>query len=238
MTTKTPQTPWTPADRARLAELFKTHTAPQIAEIIGRGLSAVYAAASRYNIHKPAPTSPSMCAQILTLCSEPKGYQLGELAQRINKCTDTINTLAQLLCREGRLHKAGVRRFIRYFAHAQDAAAFALVAEAEHAQYLAASKAAKQAARNLARRKVTEAKPPQPPKARKVRRKAEAPPCQRSTAKVVSTPAKPANVIWPEHVQVQRIPTPAPRFAFEPHAGWRGQITSDWMDRRLAGSTR
>lgn len=44
-----------------------------------------------------------------------------------------------------------------------------------------------------------------------------------------------AKIVWPEHVKVQVHPTPPSRFDFTPPPGWRGQITHDWMNRRLGG---
>lgn len=48
---------------------------------------------------------------------------------------------------------------------------------------------------------------------------------------------KAAKVVWPEHVKVQVHPTPPSRFDFTPPPGWRGQITHDWMNRRLGAAS-
>lgn len=59
-------------------------------------------------------------------------------------------------------------------------------------------------------------------------------PLQPVPAPVAHVASKPAKIIWPETVKVQVHPTPPSRYAFEPPEGWRGQITHDWMDRRLS----
>jgi hypothetical protein len=43
-------------------------------------------------------------------------------------------------------------------------------------------------------------------------------------------------VIVPENVKVTIAPTPQPRWGGDPGPGWRGQITADWLERRLGGS--
>lgn len=46
---------------------------------------------------------------------------------------------------------------------------------------------------------------------------------------------KEMKIVWPDHVKVQVIPTGKDeRYSFAPKPGWKGQITRDWYDRRLA----
>lgn len=169
----------------------------------------------------------------------PAGLSLKELAEAIGETEDITNSSVGVLHRRGHVFQAGVRKFFRYFKDEADALAFDLIAESlyiEHKKEVGRQKRLrkKQRAENgnpyiRPDRKAKEPRAPKPPKPPKKRaelilRRAED-----------AAPVQPSKIIWPESVKVQVHPTPLGRFEFEPPKGWKGQITRDWMDRRLQG---
>lgn len=166
------------------------------------------------------------------------GLSLKDLADAIGETADVTNSSVGVLHRRGHVFQAGVRKFFRYFKNEADALAFDLIAESlyiEHKKEVGRQKRLRKKQRAESGnpyirpdRKAKEPaapKPPKPPKKRAelVLRRSEK----------VEAPAKPSKIIWPEHVKVQVAPTPASRFAFEPPPGWKGEISKDWMNRRL-----
>ena len=231
--------PWTPEEKELLAKLFPTHPTTYCAEVLGRHHSGVTQAAIRFGLKKAPPTELSKTGKILEACKPDTGLTVVDLAQAIGASKDISNTLAQLLCRQGRLFKAGLFKHTKYFATQEAADAWNIEANDDHRQKLEAARLKKQAARNLARKlqRAKEAKALGKEAPKMPSRTAPKPkPVEIRRAPPAPTAAKPAKVIWPEHVKVQTIPTPPSRFAFEPPKGWRGQITHDWMDRRLSGA--
>lgn len=176
----------------------------------------------------------TLSARIIEACTVPAGLCLSELAAAVDDHADTVNTLAGLLVRQGRLHKAGVRRYFRYFATLAHAEAWDLVAEDVYMAMM------KESAKRKRQRKAERARtggpvgrppvPKAPPKPKPPKKRAELV-LRRSVP--VEAPAKPAKIIWPDTVKVQVHPTPPSRFAFEPPEGWKGQISMDQMERRL-----
>lgn len=231
---------WTEAEKQTLAEFFPTHTTKHVAEMLGREIGSVYAAATRFGIKKVPSTELTKTAQILLECQSDEGLTVSEMGKRVGKSADFCNTIAQLLTRQGRLFKAGVFKRQRYFVTKEAADAWNAQAAQEREAALAESKRQKMKARNLARKLERAAKPKSVPKPKKEPKRAKAlVECARSATKTVAAPSqKPVKVIMPESVKVQVIPTPPSRFHFEPPPGWRGQITHDWMDRRLNGHSK
>ena len=179
----------------------------------------------------------TLSARIIEACTVPAGLCLSELATAVDEHAGIVNTLAGLLVRQDRLYKAGVRRYFRYFATLAHAEAWDLVAEDVYKAMM------KESAKRKRQRKAERARtggpvgrppvPKTPIKPKPSKKRAELV-LHRSVQLEVA--AKPIKIIWPETVKVQTIPTPPSRFAFEPPPGWRGQITHDWMDRRLQGA--
>ena len=233
--------PWTPEEKATLAELFPTHTTEHVAKLLGREIGSVYAAATRFGIQKAPPTELSKTGKILEACKPDTGLTVVDLAQAIGASKDISNTLAQLLCRQGRLFKAGLFKHTKYFATQEAADAWNVEAHEDHKRKLEAARLKKQAARNVARKaqRAKEAKAlgkEAPKKLSRTEPKRVSIVLQSEKTKGPKLePA--AKVIWPKDVKVTVIPTPPSRFAFEPPKGWRGQITHDWMDRRLSKAT-
>lgn len=171
--------------------------------------------------------------KILEACIVPSGLSLSELTEVVNDSTDTVNSMAGLMSRQGRLYKTGVRKFFRYFTNEADAKAWELVAEdayIEHKKRLGRLKRQRRAERDKAGAAFKPPVPKAPPKPKPPKKRAEL--ILRRAAEAVA-PVQPAKIIWPEHVKVYVHPTPPGRFEFQPPAGWRGQITQDQMDMRL-----
>lgn len=167
-------------------------------------------------------------AKILALCSKPEGMSLKELRIAIDRQSRTTMSIAKPLLDRGDLHAAGITYFTRYFTHKEHAESFALIAQAEHEKHLAMKLEERKAKWREKNKRDTERKRKEK-KARKERA-----PTIRQSKPYVPPVHRPAQIIWPENVQVQRIPTPQDtRFTFTPPKGWKGEITRDWMDRRL-----
>lgn len=168
--------------------------------------------------------------QILSkLFSSNTGCSLPEACKAIDRLANTTGVLLATWCKQGKIHKSGVYRKFRYFLSKEHADAYQIQAE-------------------LAKTKVRAkpAKPPKPVKPPKAK-KSTGPKLKldpRPSGLVISTreqdqdrkrEAKKATVTWPENVKVQVIPTGQDtRYKFIPPEGWKGQITQDWYNRRLA----
>lgn len=233
---------WTPAEKATLRELYKLHAAPEIARIMSRDVRAVYSAIARNKCKKDDDFF--MSNQVLALCSASPGTTCAEIAHRIQKDYDNVSTAIRRMLKAGEIHRVGKGKNFRYYADketADIAQEQALQADAQHRESM---RLKKQEARNLARRlqREKEAKAlgkevvPEVKPTAKTKPKAMPVEVRKSKTAPAPTDVQPAEVIWPKGVKVTSIPTPPSRFAFEPPPGWRGQITHDWMDRRLQGA--
>lgn len=183
---------------------------------------------------------------IRDLCARPQGCSLPEAAQAIGR---PMNCASSYLSKhlKAELTKAGCYGEYRYFTDSEKAAEFHAIAVAERAARLEASRVKKNAYRALkererrAKMRADNPLPPKPPKPAK-------PPKRASTAmrqsgitlggdpKEEKRLHKQATIIWPEHVQIQRAPTPKDdRFSFTPpDANWRGVISQDQQERWAA----
>lgn len=175
----------------------------------------------------------SIKAVILKACSDPKGIALPDLSALIDRHSTCTLSIMYPLRKAGVIHKAGFQRYARYFTDA--AAAQIYQAESERQRDAEAKqKAAILAPLPTDRVKKSKAeKAPKPAKAKK-----EPVPITISSPKTASIKStRDATVTWPAHVKVQKAPDfKDTRFTFDPPPGWKGQITADWMDRRLAGA--
>jgi hypothetical protein len=179
-------------------------------------------------------------SKIMEACATSAGMARAELAAAIDKSRQITGSTLDYLVNTGRIYKSGVHRHIRYFTNADDAQAWSLVAQDAYdaaRQTAKGKRLADKAARERARNK---AKRPYRPRAQTQPKKQHPAPIQSAQPTPRAEPAAPAvpvTVIWPDHVKVQKAPTPKDmRFTFEPTPGWRGAITSDWMNRRLEGT--
>jgi hypothetical protein len=207
----------------------------KIAAALGCASTTVEGACNRLNIHilKVATTDK----RVIETCKVRGGLSVVEIAGKLEKNPSRMIVVVRNLTNEGRLFKAGSRKQPRYFADVEDSMAYAErykkeVAEREQKRRQKKNKAGS-ATRKAKRAKKAKAlgKP-----AKKLTDKK---PVQIHITSKAKQPAAPVNakIVWPEHVKVQAIPTPPPRFAFTPPPGWRGQITHDWMDRRLGAAS-
>lgn len=231
---------WTPAEKTKLRELYKLHAAPEIARILDKDVGAVYSAIARNKFKKA--DDYFMGKQVLALCSSYPGSTCAEIAHRLQKDYDNVGTAIRRMLKDGEIHRVGKGKNFRYYADkeaADIAQEQALQADAQHRESM---RLKKQEARNLARRlqREKEAKALGKEVAPKAKPAAKAKPKAMPVEVRKKTPApvaaQPEEVIWPKGVKLTTIPTPPSRFHFEPPPGWRGQITHDWMDRRMARS--
>lgn len=176
----------------------------------------------------------SLTQRIIDACKNPKGFSISELAAETNDTAESCNTIAGILVRSGRLYKGGVIRYFRYFTNKADADAWDLVAEDDRKTRM------KETQKRIRQRKAERARTGKPAgrptvvkveKPKKVKKKRSEIVLRRTDT--VKPSAKPANIIWPEHVKVLVHPTPPGRFEFEPPKGWVGQISKDQMARRM-----
>lgn len=190
---------------------------------------------------------------IRSLAQRKIGVSLREVADKLDRPLNIASGMVSRIHRQKELTKAGIHGQYRYFANPEDAKKHDLEAEEARLKRVQAYKERQNVVRAKRRRearaKAREAKglppyvkptpKPKPPKAQKVDLK------PRDSRIVLSTKDqdlekkkahKAANIVWPEHVKVQVIPTGQDtRFKFiPPSKEWRGQITQDWHDRRLA----
>lgn len=243
--------PWTEAEKQTLIELFPSNTTEHVAKVLNRPMGAVYAAATRFGIIKVKSEGMSITDKILQACADPKGKCLSELIAVTGSSGNNLTNTALWLIAEKRLYKAGIVRHLRFFVHEAHAKAWDLEAPVAYAEHKRKAAEKKRIYNNERARKEREAKAamPKPPRPAPVLKakpepKVKAVPFKKPSsdkrshihitnrAKEPEAP-KAKKIVWPEHVKVQAIPTPPPRFAFTPPPGWRGQITQDWMDRRL-----
>lgn len=200
------------------------------------------------------PLGPLTCL-IMQVCDTPDGVTMKDIRAAIYRNSQQTAALVQFQIAAGRIFKAGVRAHLRYFLTKEHAEMFAEVAPIIHAERMAGYKARRLHQFTVYRhRKAKELRmerlknPPAPPKTVKSQaEKTRKPrPSKMATTKMNAsglhlggrkkTPhANPgAAVIWPEHVKPQEVPCGRDtRFTFDPPPGWRGQITQDWLDRRL-----
>jgi hypothetical protein len=181
--------------------------------------------------------------RIVKACSGPRGLDLPEIQQQVEANASTVYAIVRILIvKQARLHRAGSRKLFRYFAHEQHARNYSAAFEQERERVKAAKvrrkldkanakSAAQRRSAGIAPRNGTGAQPRPKTKTKhgpaltigKSKAKAEAP----------LSIAHATTVTWPAHVQVQRAPTPRDdRFAFTPPPGWKGELASEWDQRR------
>lgn len=179
--------------------------------------------------------------QIIEKCDCSQGMTLSQLASALNRKCHDVNSMAGLLSKQGRIYKAGVRRHYRYFKLEAHAQAWQKIAQQEYERTTTAARLKAREDRNAARRKGNP--PGRPRNAQNATPTAHSsaakpnryvPPEIRQTKPAPTMePAPPVQEVWPDDLKIQVIPTPPGRFAVNPPEGWKGQITCDWMDRRL-----
>lgn len=175
--------------------------------------------------------------QIIEKCDCSQGLTISQLASALGRKNHDVNAMAGLLAKQGRLHKAGVLRFFRYFKAFEHALAWQLIAQQDYELKRAEAKIKARETRNAARRK--DGPPGRPKNARQD--DVVTPNEIRQTKPVVEVQPKiHSEAIWPKDLVIQAFPTPPGKYAFNPPKGWIGEFTQDWMDRTMhkAGSTK
>lgn len=182
------------------------------------------------------------------LCQRTRGCSLREASDAIQRTFNIAGKSIYSLMARGKAFKAGLHGEYRYFSSKEAADAHNAQIELERENRIAAANdrrkmlEAQRARERRAKAREEKGLPPyEPPK-----------PKQPKPAKRVSTEKKPsvlvlgkndakkqhlkANIIWPEHVKVQKAPTPKDeRFTFTPpDKNWRGVISQDWEQRKAA----
>ncbi len=182
----------------------------------------------------------AIVAKIRTLCARPIGVSQPEIVEAIGKRRIAPFQRLKLLMDSGEVVRSGVYGEYRYFTEPSCAEVYDLSSKAAQvARHDAARKRANatKAAKDRAKRASAIKVPRRAREPRNKPAKALKPIVLRQPGKSLKTPAKAPTITWPEHVKVQVAPTPKDsRFTFDAPEGWKGQITRDWMDRRLQDS--
>jgi hypothetical protein len=193
--------------------------------------------------------------RIIEACNCTGGLTATEIALAVEDTRGTVSTIAGNLYQDGRLKRAGVKCYYRYFVRQEDADAWDLVALDVYKKMMAESKERKRLAKNERQRKREKQMTldgTRPSKAKKharlkqrdiLIRKAKGRGYQENRVSITvaansgSAFRADAKVIWPESVRVQVIPTAIDtRFRFIPPSNdWKGEISRDWMNRRAEG---
>ena len=183
---------------------------------------------------------------IRNLCARDIGCSLREAAEAIDRKLNITSVYFVQLLKKGIVTKAGVHGEYRYFTDVDAAKLHDEHAQAERAIKLKESadrKRAYQAERERKKRAAKAAlRPPKPAKQAKPKRASTA---LKPSGLTLSTKRqdqerkrehKAATIIWPEHVKVQKAPTPRDdRFTFTPPSKeWRGVISQDQQERWAA----
>lgn len=192
-------------------------------------------------------------SKVRELCARDTGASLREVADAIERPLNVASTYVVKLTKIGEAVKVGCHGEYRYFFDREKAAEFDVKAKAELAKQLEESERRKREMRSKAerekraKRRADMGLPPydpnnpatffagrkstKPKTAKRVR--ASQPRKQRQHVDIKKLHLS-ATVVWPEHIQIQKVPAGRDtRFTFDPPPGWRGQITEDWMNRRL-----
>lgn len=177
----------------------------------------------------------TLSARIIEACTgKPDGMRFREITDLLHDEKYTVVAVMIGQCaKAGGIAKVGPRGHSRYFSDPELAAA--RVQRALNVEHLRDHRLALQRARRRRQAEAREAgmSPEAAAKAVKERKRLEVQASRKRVVKIVAAPAKPTNIIWPEHVKVLVHPTPLGRFDFEPPKGWVGQISKDQMDRRM-----
>jgi hypothetical protein len=191
--------------------------------------------------------------KIIAACDCTAGMTATEIAFAVEDTRGSVSTIAAGLYKDGRLKRAGVKCYYRYFIRQEDADAWDLVALDAYKAMMAETKERKRLAKNerqrdrskqqtiearIAKGATLQQRDALLRQAKRSRGQQE----NRVSITVASSGGsifKPdAVVVWPDHVKVQKIPTPVDtRYRFIPPSNdWKGEISRDWMNRRLEGA--
>lgn len=181
--------------------------------------------------------------RILQLCSGPDGATMVQVAADLGLPSNSTNSVLTYLVGTGRLHRAGMAPWLRYFTskEASDAYGDKVKAEIPCRKERARLEKNRREREASAARRAAEgrtSKPGPKPNPKQAPKKVPQHAATARPAKVITSIKTTASyeVTIPETARFYKAPTPPGRFAFDPPPGWRGQITQDWLDRRLQGA--
>jgi hypothetical protein len=219
---------WTEGKKRKLRELIEGGTSyNQAAKVMKISPSTVFTKCAELGIHKPK--EPTGTERILLACDTPNGLDSREISMAAHLGKQRVNAILRDLMSAGKIHCAGKHNFNRYFVSKEAADAYDLKAAQEELDRKAAKKLAK-----IVQKRERDRLHMQRIRATRKAREQE--------AKAAIAPPKPLLVTPPPVVEivggvkVTRYQTPPNLFDFTPPAGWRGQITHDWLDRRLGAA--
>lgn len=175
----------------------------------------------------------SRTSMVLSLCSREEGACMEEMKAKLERTATAVCNLTHPLMQRGQLFKVGHWPHTRYFTNPEGAKVYEeklpeilrIHKEKDHQKRLARQRAYESEKRAKRGTRVRNRAKPASPRADALRQTKEWTPPAKPVAPVIT---------WPDNVKVTKAPTPKDsRFTFDPPPGWKGQITRDWMDRRL-----
>ena len=202
--------------------------------------------------------------KIVDACSTKDGASMAEIAKAIERSSQNTGVMVGQIAARGYIFRGGIKFRYRYFASQEAAQYFdrelSPIIEAQRLEEIKAKQREKnarnkrQARANKRAKKGLPAYDPAKPetfvpsnsmKAKQKKKMLDMTP--KKSGIVISNREgelqnKKANIaakiVWPEHVKVQVVPgyRGDTRFQFTPEPGWRGAITEDWINRRMAAS--
>lgn len=222
---------WTPALIRKMRELIEGGTTwEKGGKMLKMSPSTLRDKCAELGIHKPKTQSTS--EQIVSLCTTAKGMSTLELHKATKANRGRVGKLIAELIEKGLLHRAGVPNLYRYFTSSEAAIEHNLGIERRKLERLEEKRRARRVnaeAINLVRQARSRELAELARKAEQEARAAIAPP-----KPLLVTPPPVVEIVG--GVKVTRYQTPPSLFDFTPPQGWRGQITHDWLDRRLGAA--
>jgi len=219
---------WTPALIRKMRELIEGGTSyNKASKMLKMSNFTLRQKCEALGIHKPKELSGT--ERILLACDTPNGLDSKEVSMATALGMQRVNAILRDLINAGKAYSAGKHNALRYFVSKEAADAYDLKAEQDDLE----RKAAKKLAQIAAKRERDKLHMQRIRATRKAREQ---------EARAAIAPPKPLLVTPPPVVEivggvkVTRYQTPPNLFDFTPPAGWRGQITHDWLDRRLGAA--
>ena len=220
---------WTPALIRKMRELIESGTSyNEASKMLKMSNFTLRQKCEALGIHKPKELSGT--ERVLLACDTPNGLDSKEVSMATHLGMQRVNVILHRLIDEGKAYSAGKHNALRYFVSKEAADAYNLKAEQDDQDRKAAKKLA-QIAQKRERDKLHMQRIRATRKAREQEQKAAIAPAK----PLLVTPPPVIEIV--DGVQFTRYQTPPNLFDFTPPAGWRGAITSDWLDRRLGAAS-
>jgi len=191
-----------------------------------------------------------MADTIRKLCARRIGCSLREAADAIERPLNVTSVYVVNLVKTGSAFKSGIHGEYRYFRNQKDAEAHEVKAKQERLKRTAEREKrvkeyhAKRHRDNRARIRAEKGLPTYEDEMKAKQKKMLDMTPKKSGIVISNRDGElqnkkahiAAKIVWPEHVKVQVVPgyRGDTRFQFTPEPGWRGAITEDWINRRMA----